>query len=159
RPRLVAGQPCPVCEQPVGALPPPLRAAAVDEAAARTRAATRELSAAAEALRAAVAADSRAGADADGIERQRAQRVTALTGALAGPRAAAGLPATAAYLDAPGPEGADAGPAVTELTGRLRARRELDAAADAAAAAVAAAREDSRGAEAHLAGAESQMTA
>src|SRR6185312_176971 len=63
RPHLVAGEPCPVCEQAVTTLPAPLPAEEVDAARARRAAADRAGTAAQSAARTAAAAAAKADAD------------------------------------------------------------------------------------------------
>ena len=63
RPHLVAGQPCPVCEQTVATLPAPLPAHEVDAAQARLAEADRAVTAAQSAARKAAAAAAKAEAD------------------------------------------------------------------------------------------------
>jgi exonuclease SbcC len=180
RPHLVAGQPCPVCEQTVVALPAPLAAAAFDDAQARLDEAGRVLGAArAAAGRAALAAE-KAGARLDSLADQRSRRVTALAAAQAGPLSCAGLTALAGLLDYraedagraagdAGQFGADGGQAaakeadraaaeearrveaaLAEVTAAAAARQGLDAAADLAAGAVKAARARAESARAQL---------
>jgi exonuclease SbcC len=147
RPHLVAGQPCPLCEQPVETLPAAPHAPEIDDAKARLDEAARAVLGAREKLKSVGLAEARAGSELKSAADRRTRLVTALAGALGGPLAGAGLTAVAALLDAE----ADPAPAaaadedlvmgaLTELSASLRARHELDQAANEAAAAVAAAR-------------------
>jgi len=159
RPHLVAGQPCPVCEQTVVALPAPLAAAAFDDAQARLDEAGRVLGAArAAAGRAALAAE-KAGARLDSLADQRSRRVTALAAAQAGPLSGAGLTALAGLLDyraedagraagGAGQFGADGGQAAAKEADRAAAEEADQAAAKEADRAAA---EEARRVEAALA--------
>jgi DNA repair protein SbcC/Rad50 len=169
RPHLVAGQPCPVCEQTVSTLPPELDAPAVEDAQARLAEAVAGVSAAQSTATKAVAVEGRAAAELDALTGQRSRRIGSLTAALAGPLSRAGLTVVAGLADAATPVPAGAGPvspgpgagpvspgpgaaapsdgeagriaaAAAELTAALAARRALDEAAAATAAAVRTAR-------------------
>jgi DNA repair protein SbcC/Rad50 len=161
RPHLVAGQPCPVCEQTVTALPAPLPEAAIEDAQARLEEAGRAVTAARAAAGRAAVADERAAAGLESLTDQRLRRLAALAAAQAGPLSGASLPALAGVLneasakagrhagpaDAGNPDDADAkeevrhvDAALAEVAGALSARHERDAAAAAAARAVQAAR-------------------
>jgi exonuclease SbcC len=96
RPHLVAGQPCPVCEQRVEVLPAPVAAAAIDAAQARLDEAGQAVAVAQGAARAAASAEDRAAAAAEAAAGLRGRLAESLAAALAGPLAAASLPATAA---------------------------------------------------------------
>ncbi len=98
RPHLVAGQPCPVCEQTVETLPaqPPARAA--DAAKARLAEADRAVTAAQSAARKAAAAAAKADADLAAGLRRRTAITAGLTGLLSGPLAAFPLPVTRAAV-------------------------------------------------------------
>jgi DNA repair protein SbcC/Rad50 len=164
RPHLVAGQACPVCEQTVAALPPPLAAPALDHAQARLDEAGQKVAAARQAAVAAASAEDTAAARLDSLAGQHRHRAQALAAALSGPLSGAGLTAVAGLLNheadpgswsASGPDSAAADTARAtaaraEATDRLQARQELDAAANAAAAAFAAARAQVRSAQAEL---------
>jgi DNA repair protein SbcC/Rad50 len=95
RPHLVEGEPCPVCEQPVAALPAPLRAGAIDAAQAALRQAAAAVTAAQRAAQAAASAEARAAAGTEALTGQRERLAGSLAAALAGPLAGAGLTATA----------------------------------------------------------------
>jgi DNA repair protein SbcC/Rad50 len=147
RPHLVAGQPCPLCEQTVETLPSASHAPEIDDAKARLEKATRAVQDAREQVKTAGEAEVRADSALESLADRRTRLAAALAGALLGPLAAAGLTAVPALLD----DEADAAPAalvdehlaagaLTELSTSLRARHELDRAANEAAAAVAAAR-------------------
>jgi len=146
RPHLVAGQPCPVCEQPVATLPAPLRAAALDEAQAGLGAAGQAATAAQQAARAAASAEARAAAGVEALAGQRERLLGSLGAALAGPLAAAGLTATASLAG----EGGQVAAAVAEIGASLAARREIDETAEAASAAADVARGRARSAQAAL---------
>jgi len=164
RPHLVAGQACPVCEQPVAALPPPLPAPALDDAQARLDEAGRGVAAARQAAAAAASAEDTAAARLDSLAGQHRRRAEALAAAQSGPLSGAGLTAVAGLLEheddpglwsAAGPDSAAAdtaraAAAQAEATARLQARHDLDAAANAAAASFAAARTQVRSAQAEL---------
>jgi DNA repair protein SbcC/Rad50 len=154
RPHLVAGQACPVCEQTVATLPPPLDAPAIEEAQARLGEAVNAAAAAQAAARKAAAAEERAAAEFDTLTGQRGRRIDSLTAAQAGPlshgklTAVAGLLASAA---APADGEADRiGAATAELEAAIQARHALDEAANAAAAAVRTARSRAGAAQAGL---------
>jgi DNA repair protein SbcC/Rad50 len=98
RPHLVAGQACPVCEQTVAALPPPLAAPAIEDARARLDRAVTAVAAAQAAARKAYSAEERAAAELDALAGQRRRRVESLTAAHAGPLRRAGLTALAGLL-------------------------------------------------------------
>jgi len=147
RPHLVAGQPCPLCEQPVGTLPSAPHAPEIDNAKARLDEAERAMLGAREKVKTAALAGARAESELKSVADRRTRLATTLAGALGGPLARAGLTAVTALLDAE----ADVAPAaavdehlvsgaLTELSASLRARHELDQAANEAAATVGAAR-------------------
>jgi DNA repair protein SbcC/Rad50 len=93
RPHLVAGQACPVCEQTVGTLPPPLQAPAIEDAEARLGEAVTAAGAAQAAARKAAAAEERAAAEFETLAGQRSRRMGSLTAAQAGPLSGATLTA------------------------------------------------------------------
>ena len=95
RPHLVAGEPCPVCEQTVTTLPAPLPADEVDAAQARLAEAERAVGRARSAARAADRAAARADAELAGGTGRRTALAGSLAGVLAGPLAAFPLPADA----------------------------------------------------------------
>jgi len=148
RPHLVAGQPCPLCEQPVETLPSAPQVPEIDDAKARLGKAERAVLDAREKVKTAGLAEARAESELKSLADRRTRLATALAGALGGPLAGAGLTAVTALLE----DEAGAAPsavindhlvagALTELSAGLRARHELDRAANEAAAAVGAARE------------------
>jgi len=171
RPHLVAGQPCPLCEQTVQTLPAAWHAPEIDDAKARLDEAERMMLTARDTVKTAASAEAGAGAKLNSLTGRRSRLAGALAAALAGPLAGASLTAVAALLDhetGAGPAGDDrlAAAARTELGASLRARRELDQAADQAAAAAEAARDRLRAAqdaaekaEADLAGARAALRA
>jgi exonuclease SbcC len=147
RPHLVAGQPCPLCEQTVATLPSAAHAPEIEDAKARLEKAERAVVDAREKVNTADVAEARAESRLKSLADRRTRLATALAGALGGPLAGAGLTAVPALLE----DETDAAPtavvdqqlvagALTELSTSLRARHELDQAANEAAAAVGAAR-------------------
>ncbi len=147
RPHLVAGQPCPLCEQTIETLPAASHAPEIDDAKARLDKAEEAVLDAQETVNAAGVAEAKAESELESHAGRRARLATALSGALGGPLADAGLAAVPALLKGE----VDAAPgavidehlvadALTELSTSLRARRQLDQAANEAAAAVGAAR-------------------
>lgn len=175
RPHLIAGQPCPVCEQTVGTLPASLHAPAIDDAQARLTQAARAVTAAQAAVKTAASAEAKAAAEVDAMAGQRTHLITSLTTALAGPLADASLAATAGFLshgarsapptpatrepaalidDAQAPQIVDA---LAEINASLLARHSLDESADAAAAAVETARAQVRSAQTGLQKAEAEI--
>ncbi len=186
RPHLVAGEPCPVCEQTVSTLPAPLPADEVDAAKARLAEADRVTASARSAASAATATAAKAEADVAGSARRRTALAGDLAGVLSGPLAEFPLPAVRAAVAALAPEGdhgdagqrtdrmadadrgpaADAGPgrqhdalaaAHAEVTELVRARRESEQAAERTAAAARQARERHRAAQADETRAESAL--
>ena len=158
RPHLIAGQPCPVCEQTVSTLPAPLHAPAIDEARARLDAAITAATSARNTARTVASAEARSAAELDTLTDQRTRWMTSLTTALVGPLACASLTATAELLSQE-PKPASLAPAtpeavtaldkaqarrgtaaIVEVTTSLQARRSLDETANAAGAAVDTAR-------------------
>jgi DNA repair protein SbcC/Rad50 len=159
RPHLVAGQACPVCEQPVATLPPPLDAPAIEDAQARLGEAVAAAAAAQAAARQAAAAEERAAAEFETLTGQRSRRIGSLTAAQAGPLSRGGLTALAGLLADAAGEGGQAAEdgeagriaaAAAELEAAVQARHALDEAANAAGAAVRAARSRAGAAQAEL---------
>jgi DNA repair protein SbcC/Rad50 len=150
RPHLVAGQACPVCEQTVTALPPPLAAPAIEEAQARLGEASDAVAAAQAAATKAAAAEEGAAAGVATLTGQRSRRIGSLTAAQAGPLKGAGLTALARLLDDADGEAGRLTAATAELEAALTARRALDEAANAAAVAVREARSRAGAAQAEL---------
>jgi len=176
RTHLVAGQPCPVCEQPVATRPGPLDARAVEEAQIRLDQAVTAADRARKRAAAAVAAEAKASSGLEALSGQRTRHLKALAALLAGPLARANLTtvarlargdaaggdrarnggagdggtgssAGAALADeAPG-DVALAGTALAEVTAALRARRQLDDAVRATGAGLDAARRRARAAQ------------
>jgi exonuclease SbcC len=166
RPHLVAGQPCPLCEQTVQTLPSAPPAPEIDDAKARLGKTERAVLDAREKVRTAGLAEARAESELRSLADRGTRLATALAGALAGPLAGAGLTALPALLEG----GADAtltaiidehlvADALTELSTSLHARHELDRAAKEAAAAVGAARAKLSAAQTTAQQAEADMTA
>jgi exonuclease SbcC len=147
RPHLVAGQPCPLCEQTVETLPSASHAPEIDDAKTRLNQAERAVQDARDKVKTAGVTEAKAESELKSLADRRTRLAASLADALGGPLAAAGLTAVPALRDyeaAATPTAAIdehlvAG-AFTELSTSLRARRELDQAANEAAAAVGAAR-------------------
>jgi exonuclease SbcC len=180
RPHLVAGQPCPVCEQDVATLPAPLPAGEVDAAQRRLAEADKSVTAAQSAAHKANAAAIRAD---EGLAAGRARRAALardLAGLLAGPLIGFPLLATQAVAAATGAQGGaapdrEASPsassgsdaaaaqetlagALAEVSGLARTRREAEQAAERAAAAARDARARHRAAQTRSASAEAELT-
>jgi exonuclease SbcC len=182
RPHLVAGEPCPVCEQPVAALPAPLPAREVEAAQARLGEAEHAVTAAQSAARAADAAAATADADLSAITRRRTALASDLAGLLSGPLAGFPLPAARAAQDASRTAGGGAAArgdatagatetgrdpgederlarALQELSVLARARRDAERAAEQADAAAQQARARHRAAQDQAARTEHELTA
>ena len=176
RPHLIAGQACPVCEQPVGTLPAPQHAPAIDDAQQRLDEAMKTAAAARSTVKDAASAEARAAAELDSLAGQRTRRISSLTAALAGPLAGASLTITAGLLGHEGesaPAATAAGAAgrmdeaqarrapdaLAEIEASLRVRQGIEDAANAAAVAVGAARARARSAQDALEEAETRMAA
>jgi DNA repair protein SbcC/Rad50 len=176
RPHLIAGRPCPVCEQTVSTLPVPLHAPAIHDAQARLDAAITATTSARNTARTAASAEARSAAELDTLADQRTRWMTSLTTAVAGPLASASLPATADLLRQE-PEPASQAPAtpeaaaaldkaqarrgtaaIAEVTTSLKARRSLDETANAAGTAVDTARARLRAAQTAQEKAETEIT-
>ena len=166
RPQLVAGQPCPLCEQTVQTLPSASHAPEIDDAKARLDKAERAVQDAREQVKTAGLAAARAESELKSLADRRTRVATSLANALGGPLAGAGLMAVTALLE----DEANATPtaligehlaasALAELSTSLRARHELDQAANQAAAAVGAAREKLTSAQTTAEQAEADMAA
>ena len=106
RPHLVAGQPCPLCEQTVETLPSASHAPEIDDAKARLDEAERAVLDAREKVKTAALAEARAESELKSLADRRTRLATALAGALGGPLAGAGLTAVTALLE----DEADAAP-------------------------------------------------
>ena len=176
RPHLILGQACPVCEQPVGTLPAPQHAPAIDDAQQRLDEAMKAAAAARSTVKDAAAAEARAASELDALAGERTRRIRSLTAALAGPLAGASLTITAGLLgheseSAPAAAAAEAAArmdeaqarrapdALAEIGASLRARQGIEDAANAAAVAVDAGRARARSAQAALEEAETRMAA
>ena len=136
---LVAGQPCPVCDQTVATPPAPLDVLAIEAAQGRLDHAVTGVSAARKRAVSATTAEARAASGLEALAAQRARYAASLAAGLSGPLAGASLTAVARFLGDDGTAGPP-GAALDQVTGALRSRRELDAAARAAAAGLDAAR-------------------
>ena len=99
RPHLVAGQPCPLCEQTVETLPSAPHAPEIDDAKTRLDKAERAVLDAREKVKAAGVAEARAESELKSLADRRTRLATALAGALGGPLAGAGLTAVTALLE------------------------------------------------------------
>jgi exonuclease SbcC len=148
RPHLIAGQPCPLCEQPVETLPSASPAPEIDDAKTRLGKAERAVLDARGQVKTAGLAEARAESELKSLADRRTRLAAALVRALGGPLAGAGLTAVTALLEDEAnaaPSAADdehlVADALTELSASLHARHELDQAANEAAATVGAARE------------------
>ncbi len=166
RPHLVAGQPCPLCEQIVGTLPSASQAPEIDDAKTCLDKAERAVVEARGKVRAAGVAEARAESELKSLTDRRTRLATALAGAPGGPLASAGLTAVTALLDnEAGAARADAvdehlvAAAVTQLSTSLRARHERDQAANEAAAAVGTARAELTSAQTAVEQSEADMAA
>ena len=167
RPHLVAGEPCPVCDQPVTALPAPLAAAGLDEAEAGLEKAIAAVDSAQLAARDAAAALTKADSEVALLGRERARRISSVAQALAGPLSGANLTKVA---DLAGQQHAD-GPAawmahderveaaLAQVSGALEARAGLERELRAAVVAVGMARDRVRLAQQALAAAENETAA
>jgi exonuclease SbcC len=112
RPHLVAGEPCPVCEQPVATLPAPFPADEVDAAQARLAEAEQAVAGARSAVRTADAAAVAAGADLAAGAKRQAALAGDLAHLISGPLAAFPLATVRAVATAPAATGDhDLGPA------------------------------------------------
>jgi DNA repair protein SbcC/Rad50 len=96
RPHLVAGDPCPVCEQPVTTIPAPLPAHEVDAAERQLAEADRAMTAAQATARKAEAAAAKADANLAAATRRQAVLAASISAVLSGSLAAFPLPATRA---------------------------------------------------------------
>ena len=126
RPHLVAGQPCPVCEQTVTVLPAPLNVTAIEDAQARVDEAGRAVTVARAAASRAAGAGERAAAGLESLGDQRSRRLASLAAAHAGPLSGASLPALEdflSYAEAIHPRhlAADAGQAAHRQSAQLAA--------------------------------------
>jgi exonuclease SbcC len=161
RPHLVAGEPCPVCEQAVATLPAPLPAHAVDTAQAHLAQADRAVSAAQAAARGADTAAIRADQELAASGARGTALGGDLAGVLSGPLAAFPLPATRAAASAAA-RGADhdetLARALAEVTGLMRARRTAEQDAERAATAAQRARARERSAQGAKATTEAALT-
>jgi DNA repair protein SbcC/Rad50 len=98
RPHLAVGEPCPVCDQPVTALPAPLAAAGLDEAEAALEKAIAATDSAQLVVRDAAAALTKAESEVASLARERARRISSLAEALTGPLGPANLTAVAGLV-------------------------------------------------------------
>jgi DNA repair protein SbcC/Rad50 len=184
RPHLVAGEPCPVCEQPVTTLPAPLPAGEVDAAQARLTEAERAVTSARSAARTADTAAAKADADLAAAAARRTALAGDLADLLSGPLTSVPLPAVraAATAHAAGTvhaadtahatdtahAGTSAPPAgdpdellagaLAEVAALARARTQAEQAADRAAQTAQRARAGHRSAQAAAERAEAELT-
>ena len=162
RPHLVAGEPCPVCEQRVVTLPAPLPAREVDAARSRLAEADRAVTAAQSAVGEAAAAAGQADANLAASTRRRTALAGNLTDVLSG--ALAAFPLTAARASVSGKTGA--GPrddllagALAEVTALVQARGAAEREAERAATAARDARSRHKTAQALAEEAEAKLIA
>jgi exonuclease SbcC len=172
RPHLVAGQPCPVCEQSVATLPAPLPAHEAYATQARLVEADRAVTAAQSAARKAAAAAAKAEAGVAASTARAAALATDLADLLAGPLKSFPLPAGRA-IAAEGSAGSDLRPggggsegygemlarAFSEVSVLARARREAEQAAERAATTAQQARTGHRSAQAQAGKIEAELSA
>jgi exonuclease SbcC len=144
RPHLVAGEPCPVCEQPVATLPPPLTTGPVDTAQDRLAEANRVLTAARSAARDADLAAAKARDAVTVRAERRASLLGELTDLRSGPLA--GFPLTALSVADPAAV-LDHDGALAELAALGRARQAAEQSAERAATLAARARDQHRAAQ------------
>jgi exonuclease SbcC len=163
RPHLVAGQPCPVCEQAVAVLPAPLPADEVAAAQERLAGADRAVTAARSAARKADAAAVRADEAVTASARRRAVLAANLADLLAGPLASFPLPAARTAAAVAAPDSASHGDllarALAEVTALTQARDHAEQAAERAAGAARAATARHRVAQAEAEKAEAALAA
>jgi exonuclease SbcC len=172
RPHLVAGQPCPVCEQTVTALPAPLPAREVDVAQVRLADAERTATAAQSAARKAAAATAKADADLAAGTRRRAALAGNLAGALSGPLATFPLTAVRREAAAAAAAGGHAGDraaatkspddtlasALAEVSALAQVRKHAEQAAEQTTATAQQARARHRSAQAEADRAEAELS-
>ncbi|HEY1822250.1 MAG TPA: AAA family ATPase [Trebonia sp.] len=180
RPHLVAGEPCPVCEQTVATLPAPLPAREVETAQARLAEADRAVNAAQTAAAQSAAAAGKADADRAASAKRGAALAGDLSRILSGPLAAFPLPAArgaaaghtaatdhAAAGPSAGPSAAaDAGDrydlltrALAEIDGLDQVRGQAEQAAERAAATAQRARTRHRAAQAQAEQTQAELAA
>ena len=162
RTHLVAGEPCPVCDQPVTTRPAPLDQLAIEKAQERLDQAATAVDGARRRAAAAATAEAKAASSLEALSGQRARHLKALTALLAGPLAKSDLTAVAEFAgrDASADVGVEAGggsgidgadPLVTaalaQVEAALSSRRGLDDAVRAAAAGLDSARRQTTSAE------------
>jgi DNA repair protein SbcC/Rad50 len=157
RPHLVAGEPCPVCEQRVVTLPAPLPAREVDAARSRLAEADRAVTAAQSAVSEAAAAAGQADANLAASTRRRTALAGNLTDVLSGALAAFPLTAARAAAAAPGDD-LLAG-ALAEVTALAKARGAAEREAERAEVAAREARSRHKTAQALAEEAEAKLTA
>ena len=168
RPHLVAGAPCPVCDQPVITLPAPLAAAGLEEAETELEKAIAATGSAQLATRDAAAALTKADSDVASLARERARRMSSLAQTLAGPLSGANLTAVADLAGQPrrderAPDGVAGGErveaALAQVSEALETRARLERELRAAVTAVGMARDRIRLAQETLAAAEADTVA
>jgi exonuclease SbcC len=158
RPHLVAGEPCPVCEQPVAALPAPLPTRVVHAAESRLAEADRAVSGAQSAARTADAAAGKADADLAAGRRRQAALADGLAGLLSGPLASFPLTsARAAAAAGAGQRDELLAGAAAEVAALTAARRAAEKAAEQAVAAAQRARSAHRSAQSLAAATETEL--
>jgi DNA repair protein SbcC/Rad50 len=157
RPHLVAGEPCPVCEQTVAALPAPFQAGEVDAAQARLAEAERAVTAARSAVRTADAAAVEAGADLAASAKRQAALAGDLADLLSGPLGAFPLPAVRAVARTENRDEMLAD-ALAEVAALAQRRRQAEQAAEHAATVAQQARARHRAAQAAADTAETELS-
>jgi exonuclease SbcC len=149
RTHLVAGQPCPVCDQPVIAPPAPLDQLAIEKAQERLDQAAAAIDVARKRAAAATAAEAKATSGLEALAGQRARHLKALAALLSGPLATANLAAVAEFASADAGSGARSPveAALAQVAGALDSRRRLDDTVRTAAAGLDGARRQAASAE------------
>ncbi len=144
RTHLVAGQPCPVCDQPVEARPAPLDALAIEKSQDLLGRAATGAETARQRAASAATAEAKASSGLEALAGQRARHLKALAALLSGPLAKANLTAVAEFVaadaGADGGAGSSVEAALAQVAVALGSRRELDGAVRTAAAGLDAAR-------------------
>ena len=171
RTHLVAGEPCPVCDQAVTTLPPPLDAMAIEDAQSGLDQAIAAVVTAQKKTSAAATAEAKAAQALESLISQRARHITSLAAAQSGPLSGAGLTALVDLLTYEPESPAAAAPgdsapadqeqprveqALTQVNAALQTCRELEGAARAAATALDRTRDRAKTAQDVLTAVESE---
>jgi DNA repair protein SbcC/Rad50 len=146
RTHLVAGQPCPVCDQPVTARPAPLDQLAIEKAQERLDQTAAAVDVARKRAAAAAAAEAKATSGLEALAGQRARHLKALAALLSGPLAKANLTAVAEFAGTDDGTGASVEAALAQVAAALGSRRGLDAAVRTAGAGLDSARRQAKAA-------------